>query len=89
MVENGAFFLARVKSEKVYRKRLHLRREKWAGRLWMAGDGNMRESGICSTNNKEREVAMSGLCTGSQGDRGEQGMGRWEWPFAVLIPGDS
>lgn len=48
------------------------------GRLWMAGDGNMREGGICSKNNKEREVAMSGLCTGSRGDRGEQGMGRRE-----------
>lgn len=48
------------------------------GRLWMAGDGNMMEGGISSRNNKEREAAMSGLCTGTWRDRGEQGMRRWE-----------
>lgn len=73
MAENGAFLLARVKSGKVSRKRLHLRLEGWAGRLWVAGNGNMRESGICSRNNKEREVAMSGLCTGSWDIEGSRG----------------
>lgn len=47
-------------------------------RLWMAGDGNVREGGICSRNNQEKEVALSGLCTESWDDRGEQGMGIWE-----------